>query len=202
MIFITWSTHFNFLALNTLLAYIPIELSFQIQKTKNHSLQIGLAFLWLLFFPNIPYLATDIIHTDLLNLYNNTTGMSVESVRGWGLIFILFLVAFSYINWGFTELFSLAELAKQKLKLRNSVMCLGLCFVSLLSSMGMYAGRFSPRLHSKHFFMEPLRVLEIIFLQWSMKKAELIILFFLLHVGIMGTLYVTRKSKQSFIREN
>lgn len=62
---------FNFLVLNTFLAFIPIELSFHIDvgKPKNGLLFWVLIIVWLLFYPNTPYLLTDLFHLSLLNPY-------------------------------------------------------------------------------------------------------------------------------------
>jgi uncharacterized membrane protein len=188
---VTWETHFDFLVLNTFLAYLPIECAFQVQRIKNGYVQLLFGFLWLLFFPNIPYLVTDIVHADLLGLYNNLTGMSLETIRGWGLILILFLVIFAYIYWGFMEFFALMTLVKEKFQLSKWVIIGAVPVICWLSSMAMYAGRFAPRLHSVHFFTNPLYVLEVIFAHWTMKKFEFICLFFLLHLGIIGILWIT-----------
>lgn len=176
--------------MNSFLAYVPIELSFQIKRVSSNSLRYGLLALWLLFFPNIPYLATDMVHGNLVNIYHNATKLSVETVKGWGYILLLFLMAFAYINWGFMEGLSLARYfqVQHKWKKRTGIF-LG-TVVCFLSSMGMYAGRFAPRLHSVYLFTDPLKVIHIIFFNWSVKKLELVALFFLLHAAILLVFYV------------
>lgn len=191
-------TTFYFLTLNTFLAYVPIELSFQIQRTSHPWLQKILTVFWLLFFPNIPYLASDIIHADLLTIYSPMG--SVPSVRFWGLLIILFLVVFAYIIWGFTQLLALMTALQIKYRLKSWIswgILLGICF---LSSMGIYAGRFSPRLHSVYFLTDPWQVVDIIFLQWSVKKLELVILFWFLHLGILFVLYIHERLRQEVVK--
>lgn len=185
-----YTTKFYFLSLNTLLAYIPLELSFHIKDTRWPILQVILGCIWLLFFPNIPYLVTDIVHSDMLQLYNYADGSSLPSVRLWALLIALFLVIFAFNLWGFSELLKLARYFKDKFQIHPFIMRMiigGICF---LSAMGIYAGRFPPRLHSIYFLTDPLKVFDIIFVQWSQKKLEFVLLFFILHLGILTVLYI------------
>lgn len=187
-------TTFYFLTLNTLLAYLPIELSFQIQRNNFPWLQKILVAFWFLFFPTIPYLVSNIIYIDMLPIYSPVG--SILSVRIWGLLIILSLVVFAYIVWGFTQLLALVMALQEKYHLKNWLswgILLGICFIS---SMGIYAGRFPPRLHSIYFLTDPWQVVDIIFLQWSVKKLELIILFWLLHLGILFVLYIHEKLRE------
>lgn len=189
-IIIMYTTKFYFLSLNTLLAYIPLELSFHIKDMRSPILQVILGCVWLLFFPNIPYLVTDIVHSDMLQLYNYADGSSLPSVRLWALLIALFLVIFAFNLWGFSELLKLARYFKDKFRIHPFVMRMiigGICF---LSAMGIYAGRFPPRLHSIYFLTDPLKVFDIIFIQWSQKKLEFVLLFFILHLGILTVLYI------------
>lgn len=47
---------FHFLLLNSILAYIPIELSFWLTTRRSPLLFWLIAVIWLLFYPNAPYL--------------------------------------------------------------------------------------------------------------------------------------------------
>lgn len=49
---------YQFMALNVLLAYIPLEISFHVKKVNKQGFFL-LGMLWLLFYPNAPYLFTD-----------------------------------------------------------------------------------------------------------------------------------------------
>lgn len=190
VVLFTWPTKFDFLALNSLLAYIPIELSFQIKRVRISTVRYVLLACWLLFFPNIPYLATDVVHGDLVHIYNNATKLSVPTVKGWGYIILLFLVVFAYINWGFLEGASLVVYLQEKWKMKKWFFSAGIAAICFLSSMGMYAGRFAPRLHSIYLFTNPVKVVEIIFFTWTLKKLELVGLFFCLHAAVILILYV------------
>ena len=201
VLLIATGTHFHFLVLNTFLAYLSIEFVFQLQRTQNRPLQLILVGLWLLFFPNIPYLATDIVHADMLPLYDYFTGASLETIRGWGLILLLFLVMFAYIIWGFLSLFAVADWVKQTFQVKQSLIWLGIGATCWLSSMAMYAGRLAPRLHSVYLFRYPLHVLKIIFLEWPPKKIEFVLLFFALHLAIIGIILLGRMNQILFLKE-
>ena len=60
---------FHFLLLNSILAYIPIELSFWLTTRRSPLLFWLIAVIWLLFYPNAPYLMTDLFHLSLLKPY-------------------------------------------------------------------------------------------------------------------------------------
>jgi uncharacterized membrane protein len=64
---IAGTNHFIFLIWNWMLAVIPLLLSLLISALKDKNIMQVLAFtilglLWLLVFPNAPYLITDLIH--------------------------------------------------------------------------------------------------------------------------------------------
>ncbi|HEY1056186.1 MAG TPA: DUF1361 domain-containing protein, partial [Emticicia sp.] len=56
---------YSFLLWNLFLAWIPLilaQLSFKAMKQNNMPLAYIMLFLWLLFFPNAPYIITDLLH--------------------------------------------------------------------------------------------------------------------------------------------
>lgn len=66
----TGSFEYRFMGINLLLAWLPYLFVIRIMKlnTKTHKIQIGiLLFLWLIFFPNAPYMITDIFHLHEFN---------------------------------------------------------------------------------------------------------------------------------------
>lgn len=190
---LSYFTDFYFLALNVFLAYIPIELSFQMTSLNNKYLKLFLSFFFILFFPNVPYLATDIIHMDMLEIYNYNTNLSSTSLKVWILTLMLFLTIFVLILTGFNELLKQVNFLGQELKIDLIGRGLILLFVSFLSSLGMYVGRFSPRFHSIDFFRSPIYVLKTVFLDWSYSKIGLVFIFIVLHVGIIIGILVNNK---------
>lgn len=188
----TYSTRFSFLSLNILLAYIPLELSFQFFRVKNNYVKTGLAALFMLYFPNIPYLVTDIIHMDILDIYNHFTGDSIKNLGDWTLTIVLFLAIFSFVLLGFGQLLKLVCYAKKNSNLSTKQLSIGLVVVCLLSSLGIYAGRFPPRFHSIDIFVRPWYVFKTIFLDWSVIKVEIVLLFLFLHLSIIGVMTMNK----------
>ncbi|UUV99426.1 DUF1361 domain-containing protein [Vagococcus luciliae] len=188
-----YNTRFSFLSLNILLAYIPLELSFQFFRVKKNSLKIGLAALFMLYFPNIPYLVTDIIHMDILDIYNHFTGDSIKNLGDWTLTVVLFLAVFSFVLIGFGQLLKLLNYIKNRYALNMTQVSLILIAACLLSSLGIYAGRFPPRFHSIDIFVRPWYVFKTIFLNWSLVKLEIVFLFLILHLAIVGVMTMNKQ---------
>ncbi|MGX6969543.1 DUF1361 domain-containing protein [Vagococcus bubulae] len=188
-----YNTRFSFLSLNILLAYIPLELSFQFFRVKKNGLKLGLAALFMLYFPNIPYLVTDIIHMDILDIYNHFTGDSIKNLGDWTLTIVLFLAIFSFVLIGFGQLLKLLSYAKKQYRLTTTQVSGVLLLVCFLSSLGIYAGRFPPRFHSIDIFVRPWYVFKTIFLEWSFIKLEIVLLFLGLHLAIIGVMTMNRQ---------
>ena len=58
----TGSTGYAFLLWNLFLAWLPLGLAWAATRTQRGSWQAPLLVLWLLFFPNAPYLVSDLMH--------------------------------------------------------------------------------------------------------------------------------------------
>nr|WP_252895048.1 DUF1361 domain-containing protein [Liquorilactobacillus satsumensis] len=69
---------YSFLFLNTILGYIPLELALQIKPRQNNFVLFILTFLWMLFYPNAPYVLTDLFHLAMLDPYNSATADGVQ----------------------------------------------------------------------------------------------------------------------------
>ncbi|NBA86976.1 DUF1361 domain-containing protein [Emticicia sp. CRIBPO] len=143
-----------FLVWNFLLAWIPLLFALwsrrQLQKYKNTNTRyrlfttgILLAF-WLLFFPNAPYIITDLIHLSHLEknmLWFDSVGIFVVALTGLALGFYSLHVSHDVLNKMFGKfmawIFMLASLG--------------------LSGFGLYLGRFV-RFNSWDLFFHPLRL--------------------------------------------
>ncbi len=120
---------------NLFLAWIPFLLayaSFMFSWKRWHLYLIlpVFAFLWLIFFPNAPYILTDLQH-----LNENTTNVPV-----WYDVILLVWFSWTGMLLGIVSLNLMQEIVK-----RNFSRWLGWFFVLLvsgLSSVGIYVGRF------------------------------------------------------------
>lgn len=125
--FIKGDTGYYFLLWNLLLASIPLVLSIINEKYKK--LTPIILPIWLLFYPNAPYIVTDYIHIPkehlvYMQLYN----------------FILVTIfVFLGLMLGFLALYKQNKLMFPKREDRQNIFVL---FVSLSSAVGVYIGRF------------------------------------------------------------
>lgn len=181
---------YHFMALNVLLAYIPIEISFHFKKA-GPRLFILLSFLWLLFYPNAPYLFTDFFHLELLPIYQGMDQLFGLTLSGWWAFSLLTAGICVWGFWGMNTLFTvISNYRERKLLNRDWQGAVLVLLINLLSGLAIYVGRFD-RLHSVYLFIRPIDTLKTIFLNWSMEKLGFILLFtglqFVLLFAIKGT---------------
>ena len=139
---------FLFLVWNLFLAWIPLILSQFIEANKTWT-NVGLVILWLLFFPNAPYIITDIIHL-----------RARPPVPIWYDAILLFSFAYTALIIGFV---SLEQLRKTiSLAISNTAGWFFSLFALILSSLGIYLGRFL-RWNSWDAFLHPLEIIQSIF---------------------------------------
>lgn len=167
MIFI--KTPYGFLVLNTFLGYIPIELSFQLQRIdRGHSLFFLLILLvWLLFYPNAPYVLTDLFHLSLMHPHNLTTGLLKSDPAMWLNFAFLVISALSCTLIGMIQLKKICHLLATKItpRLPGASIIYPLVF-TFLSSIGIYIGRFL-RIHSLYILLTPTWFIKQIINMWS-----------------------------------
>lgn len=141
--------HFQFLVWNLFLAWIPLVLAaamYRIAARRGEHLRLILvpaALVWLLFFPNAPYIVTDLVHL----------GYFHDNVPGW---FDAMLVA--WYAWTGLLLGVVALRLMQELVARARGSKAGWLFVVLVTtagSIGIYVGRFL-RWNSWDLFRAPL----------------------------------------------
>lgn len=143
----TRSLNYLFLPFNLLLAALPIIFSILFTHTKKPARRVCFAALWLLFFPNAPYIITDLIH---LTRIGGTNGaplwfdvLLVASYAGAGLIF------------GYVSLLQMQNSIAANFPRANWGIAVLSCF---LAGFRIYLGRFL-RWHSVHLFLDPVPLL-------------------------------------------
>lgn len=170
-----FSTKYSFMALNVFLAYLPVELSFHLERV-NKTLFFIVSALWLLFYPNAPYLFTDFFHLEQLPIYEGMNHVFLRSLSGW-LSFTLLTVGICV--WGLLGMNSFLVLAREwhKRMFLRKIWQKGLVFIliNVLSSLAIFVGRFD-RLHSVHIITQPIQTIETIFFHWSSNKLGFICL--------------------------
>lgn len=130
-VYITGHHHYAFLVWNLFLAAIPLGLSLGLQRIRRTSRVLPLLAMWLLFFPNAPYVLTDLIH---LTPHNH--GM----VPLWQDLVMLLSFALVSLWLGFQSLRMVQHWVEERSSKRVAwgviVAVLG------LSGFGVYLGRF------------------------------------------------------------
>lgn len=175
---------YDFIFLNTLLAYIPIELSFHMQADRpKNGFWFWLIFIaWLLFYPNNPYLLTDLFHLTLLHPYNPATMLIKTNIHIW--IYFAYLVGTAIV----TTIIGLATLENvisaitdryfKGFKLAH--ICL-LEMLLFLTGIGIYIGRFL-RIHTV-YLLDPQKIVNPLLNMWhSQSWAFFGIIFLLLNL--------------------
>ncbi|MGX7200407.1 DUF1361 domain-containing protein [Enterococcus nangangensis] len=182
-----FAQYFFFMVLNVALAWLALELGRGLLKVRGQLAIFLLGILWLLFYPNLPYLFTDFFHLQLLPIYH-ADGHFLADSSAWLAFTTLVLPCLALPLIGFWQLTTVAERFFPR---QQSHFLLA---VSLLASLGIYVGRFL-RLHTLHLFIQPFTTLWQIFGMWSGAKIIFILAFTLIQSVILYL--ITLAEKQS-----
>lgn len=132
---LTGSTHYAFLIWNLFLAWIPFVIAYlayvtSIQRRWLYLIVPGSALLWLVFFPNAPYILTDLQHLSYAS----------RDAPVWYDVMMLIWFVFTGLFLGMVSLFLMQEIVR-----REFGRWAGWGFVLVaagLTSIGVYMGRF------------------------------------------------------------
>ena len=143
------STHYSFLLWNLFLAWVPLgfaALARALAATRRAASYAAIAlsaFVWLLFFPNAPYILTDFLHL----------GSMGDTVPGWYDVMMLTWFAWTGLLLGIASLRLVQEIVAGVVGRAGGWVFV--VVVSLLGSFGIYLGRFL-RWNSWDAFRDPL----------------------------------------------
>jgi uncharacterized membrane protein len=129
--------HFQFLLWNLFLAWIPLVLAaaaaFRISTRRNaltRLIVVPTAIVWLLFFPNAPFIVTDFVHL----------GQFHDHVPGWYDVMLIAWFAWTGLLLGIVSLRLMQEIVTRVAGSVAGWMLVAL--VTVLGSIGIYLGRF------------------------------------------------------------
>jgi uncharacterized membrane protein len=126
---------------NLVLAILPLlfsELLIKRIQNPKKGLSVLLGFLWLLFFPNAPYMITDFIHLNAIDFFPNQ--YYTTNLLDWIRLTHIGAGVFLGILSGLLSLYNIHRLLiKRKSKIATQVI---LVVISLLSGYAIYVGRF------------------------------------------------------------
>ncbi|MGE5595550.1 MAG: DUF1361 domain-containing protein [Hyphomicrobiales bacterium] len=146
--------HFGFLAWNLLLAWVPMLLALTIfglhRLCAPNVVLLALAAPWLLFLPNAPYLATDVVHL------RTTWG----GVPLWFDTLLVCSAGATGVLLGYGAVYTVQVVVAQR---KSVAMGWAVAFVSLgLSAVGVYVGRYL-RFNSWDAILDPYPLLDRMF---------------------------------------
>ncbi|MFK7932786.1 MAG: DUF1361 domain-containing protein [Saprospiraceae bacterium] len=147
------STSFLFLIFNLALAWIPYLVTLALPKVAKWkftmSISFGLLIIWLLFFPNAPYIITDLIHIK-----------SRPPIPLWFDALLIFSFAWTGLMVGFASLLTVQTFLVKHFSIKTVWILVSSALV--LCGFGIYLGRFQ-RWHSWHIIEHPYALLSSIF---------------------------------------
>lgn len=148
---VTADSTYNFLLFNLFLGFLPLLFAFilyQFSAKFKTWMVIAGSFIWLLFYPNAPYMLTDFIHVNA-----QSTTVIYDAL-------IIFSISILSLFYGFysMKIIHLIWYSRYNRKVANAV----ILFSILLSSFGIYLGRIL-RLNSWDLFTRPFKVMADIF---------------------------------------
>ena len=178
------SQRFRGLLWNLLLAWIPFLLSYAASALSWRKLSLYLvlpaaAFLWLIFFPNAPYILTDL-------QYLAKAGASAPL---WYDVIVMVWFGWTGLLLGIVSLYLMHDIVQRTFGRR-----LGWFFVisvSVLSSFGVYLGRFV-RFNSWDILNDPKEIVVTILglaIDPSLRLVAFIVLFSVFYIFVYLTLY-------------
>jgi len=131
----------GFIPFNLILAFLPLAFLLFFERTKHRGGTAVFGVLWLLFFPNAPYMLTDLVH------FNQKLGPAA-----WLDLLALLAAAWAALLGGMITL----HLMKLRVRYRHGGRAAHgfVLTVLFLSSIGIYIGRFL-RFHSVHALLSP-----------------------------------------------
>ncbi|MGE5073939.1 MAG: DUF1361 domain-containing protein [Anaerolineae bacterium] len=197
----TGTTGYTNLVWNLFLAWIPFVLAYiaymlSWRRPMTYIVIPVFAFLWLIFFPNAPYILTDLQHL----------GKYAGNVPIWYDVILLVWFSWTGMLLGIVSLNLMQEIVKREIgRLAGWIFVL---LVSALTSIGVYLGRFV-RLNSWDILKNPLQIASNVS-DWledpSARSLGFIALYTLFFIFVYLTLYafghILREGPQGKGRES
>jgi uncharacterized membrane protein len=185
--------HFQFLLWNLFLAWIPLALAalaFRISTRRSaltRLIVVPTAIVWLLFFPNAPYIVTDFVHL----------GQFHDNVPGWYDVMLIAWFAWTGLLLGIVSLRLMQEILTRVAG--NVVGWVLVAVVTVAGSIGIYLGRFLGW-NSWNVFQAPLALFDHAFDRGnqpnaSVRMAGFTVLFALLFLFVYVAVYLVGRPR-------
>ncbi|WP_425489776.1 DUF1361 domain-containing protein [Clostridium aciditolerans] len=183
-----------FLIWNIFLAWLPFYFSL-IYTNYNFRInfsQYMIGLLWLIFYPNAPYILTDFIHLSKYKFYENKSYEIIFN-SNFAIWYDFFLISIFVIIGLVLSFISLSIMHKYiKEKYDYTLGWLFILIICMLSSFGIYLGRFA-RVNSWELVTNPLYLLNVIFNSFNLQGLIFTILFGILILIFYLTFFLMNK---------
>ncbi|MCX2186927.1 MULTISPECIES: DUF1361 domain-containing protein [Limosilactobacillus] len=183
---------YDFMALNTFLGYVPIELSFHLKRFNDRR---ALAFwllliIWLIFYPNAPYVMTDLFHLSWLHPHTSINGILRSDPVIWLNFAMMMVCALACLLVGTVTLDQTArQLTRLTTPHQPRLRYLWIVIFMTMASIGIYIGRFL-RLHSIYLLFTPTWSFRQLWSIWSGRTAAFVAIMTILQLIVYWLLKV------------
>lgn len=183
---------YDFMALNTFLGYVPIELSFHLKRFNDRR---ALAFwllliIWLIFYPNAPYVMTDLFHLSWLHPHTSINGILRSDPVIWLNFAMMIVCALACLLVGTVTLDQTArQLTRLTTPHQPRLRYLWIVIFMTMASIGIYIGRFL-RLHSIYLLFTPTWFFRQLWSIWSGRTAAFVAIMTILQLIVYWLLKV------------
>lgn len=189
-----------FLGWNLILAgfsYFLVDL-FRVTRIKKKPifLSILIFILFILFFPNTIYVMTDFIHLQSYQFFQNYPSTYVYELADWMVLMVITLGALLGAKFGISALERIRTYLFDTMKKHYYIF---LCLLFILSSIGIYIGRFI-RLNSWEFH-RILEIIPLIFERFSF-FIGFVFIYFMIHLVSYFVMSSITKSSYNEIESN
>lgn len=188
------SEGYLFLIWNIFLAWLPFYFSliYTNYKFRINFCQYIIGLLWLVFYPNAPYILTDFIHLSKYKFYENKSYEIIFSLD-FAIWYDFFLISIFVIIGLVLSFISLSIMHKYIKEKYNYILgWLFILIICMLSSFGIYLGRFA-RVNSWELATNPLYLLNVIFNSFNLQGLIFTILFGILILIFYLTFFLMNK---------
>lgn len=183
---------YDFMAFNTFLGYVPIELSFHLKRFNDRR---ALAFwllliIWLIFYPNAPYVMTDLFHLSWLHPHTSINGILRSDPVIWLKFAMMMVCALACLLVGTVTLDQTArQLTRLTTPHQPRLRYLWIVIFMTMASIGIYIGRFL-RLHSIYLLFTPTWFFRQLWSIWSGRTAAFVAIITILQLIVYWLLKV------------
>lgn len=209
-VYILWVTFFTsggkaYMIWNVFLAFIPYSIAIGIVSLYNNrnygNKKIFLCFLggalWLLFYPNAPYMLTDLMHLSGEKFYiyaNNGQSITFSTeINMWNNFFTLVYGTLLGVFLGFASLNKIHSILVNVMGKYKAFLIV--IFINYLSGFAIFLGRFS-RYNSWDLIVHPYKILKIFNEELNKDTMFFTLMFGTLSIVIYYLYYISKKEEK------